>query len=241
MSKLNALLKTSVPITDKITITIPTVGEVLENEEDYYNLIYSLTAMPIDMMVQLDDIGVDFDDINEYDLFLQLFGVIQSKNTKLVFGELDLSLFDYKVNEENGSIFLYDQTNDIVIDRAVQARISEVLRELHHLSCDRRKPANAEVKRYMIDRARRKMRRSQGRQQPSVLEPLIIAMVNAEQYKYDFAGTRTLTIYQFNESVRQVVKKVEYDHVMGGVYAGTIETEKLPPGFNDWVHQSASK
>lgn len=32
---------------------IPTVGEVLENEDNYYSMVSMLTAMPIDMMVQL--------------------------------------------------------------------------------------------------------------------------------------------------------------------------------------------
>lgn len=45
------------PINDYIRVMIPTVGEVLENEDNYYSMVSMLTAMPIDMMVQLDDIG----------------------------------------------------------------------------------------------------------------------------------------------------------------------------------------
>ena len=46
------------PINDYIRVMIPTVGEVLENEDNYYSMVSMLTAMPIDMMVQLDDIGM---------------------------------------------------------------------------------------------------------------------------------------------------------------------------------------
>ena len=52
------------PINDYIRVMIQTVGEVLENEDNYYSRVSMLTAMPIDMMVQLDDIGIDFTTIN---------------------------------------------------------------------------------------------------------------------------------------------------------------------------------
>ena len=79
------------------------------------------------------------------------------------------------------------------------------------------------------------MRRNRNRKQESQLEPLIIAMVNAEQYKYDFEGTRELSIYQFNESVRQIIKKVDYDNRMYGIYAGTINAKELSQDDLNWL------
>ena len=70
MATLNLLYKQEYAINEHIRIQIPTVGEVLDNEDDYYTMVTMLTAMPVDMMVQLDDIGVDFTAINEYELFL---------------------------------------------------------------------------------------------------------------------------------------------------------------------------
>ena len=79
------------PINDYIRVMIPTVGEVLENEDNYYSMVSMLTAMPIDMMVQLDDIGIDFTTINEWELFLLLFNSLKEQDTSLIFGEFDLS------------------------------------------------------------------------------------------------------------------------------------------------------
>ncbi len=67
---------------------IPTVGEVLENEDNYYSMVSMLTAMPIDMMVQLDDIGIDFTTINEWELFLLLFNSLKEQDTSLIFWRL---------------------------------------------------------------------------------------------------------------------------------------------------------
>ena len=46
-------------INDKIHVRIPTVGEVLENEDAYFEIVYSIVATPYDMMVQLDESGLD--------------------------------------------------------------------------------------------------------------------------------------------------------------------------------------
>ena len=59
------LYKDHIDIIDYIHIMIPTVGEILEDEENYYNIVFSITASPIDMMVQLDDIGIDFAQLSE--------------------------------------------------------------------------------------------------------------------------------------------------------------------------------
>ena len=58
MGTLNLLYKKEHPINEFISVRIPSVGEILECEDEYYGLVSMITAMPIDMMVQLDDIGV---------------------------------------------------------------------------------------------------------------------------------------------------------------------------------------
>lgn len=235
MSTLNLLYQRQYAINDSIKIVIPTVGEVIDNEEEYYSLVSLLTAMPIDLMVRLDEVGIDFTEINEYELFILLFEGMKNQDTHLVFGDLDLSKFEIMVSQQNGNIVLRDEDNDITIDRAVHGQIAGVLRKIHHLEKNRRKPANEEAKKYMMERARAKMRRNKNRKQDSQLEGLIIAMVNTEQYKYDFERTRELTIYQFNECVRQIIKKVDYDNRMHGIYAGTISAKDMSPDDLNWL------
>lgn len=231
----NLLYKKQYPINDSISIVIPSVGQILDNEDGYYGLVSILTATPVDLMVQLDDAGIDFTSINEYELFLLMFDGLKSQNTSLVFGDLDLSKFKMAVNEQNGNIVLLDEEHDITIDRVIHSQIAGVLRKIHHLEKNRRKPANIEAKEYMLKRARDKMKRHRNRKEASQLESLIIAMVNTEQYKYDFEGTRELSIYQFNESVRQVIKKVDYDNRMYGVYAGTVNAKDLSQDDLNWL------
>lgn len=231
----NLLFKRDYKINDNIKIVIPTVGEVLDNEDEYYSLITMFTAMPIDMMVQLDDIGLDFTEINEYQLFLLLFGVIKEADTSLIFGDLNLSSFEKAINTVNNEIILVDKKTDVRIDRALYGQIASVLRKINHIDRDYRKPANEEAKSYMISRAREKQKRQRNRTVDSQLERLIVALVNTSEFGYGYEGVKDLTIYQFNQSLWQVIHKIDYDNRMHGIYAGTVNAKELSQDDLTWL------
>lgn len=236
MSVLNLLYQDSIRVTDKLSISIPTVGEILDNENAYYTLVSMLTAMPIDYMVLLDDMGLDFSVMTEYELFLNLFPYIKNmKESNLIFGELDLSKFQLAKNTDDGSIAYVDTTNDIIIDKRTHALISSTLRKIHNLKKDVRKPANIEAKEYMLEVARRKAKRRATTTEKSQIESLIVALVNSQEFKYDFRTVRDITIYQFNESVRQVIKRVDYGNRMYGIYTGTIKPNDMSKDDLNWL------
>lgn len=235
MATRNFLYKSSVDINDFITIKIPTVGQVLEDEDGYNDLVSMLTSMPIDMMVFLDDFGIDFSKINDYELFIYLFGIIKSYDTKLIFGDLDLSPFEFAIDMDTNKPVMLDPNTGRKFDRAVQYNIAETLRKIHHLEKNNRKPGNEEARKYMIERARKKIQRNRKRKRNSELESLIVAMVNTEQYKYDFEGTLELSIYQFNECVRQVIHKTDYTNKMFGIYSGTINPKNISQDDLNWL------
>jgi hypothetical protein len=235
MATINLLYKREYAINQNIKICIPKVREILDQEDDYYGMVSMLTAMPIDMMVQLDDIGVDFTSINEYELFLLLFSSLKGRDTSLIFGDLDLNGFSPVVNPQNDCIVLLDSSTGTVIDRNIHWEIAGALRKIHNLKRNNRRPGNKEAREYMIRRAREKMRRRNSQKKESQLEGLIVAMVNTEQFHYDFEGTGDLTIYQFNESVQQVIKKIDYDNLMYGIYAGTVNAKELSQDALNWL------
>ena len=235
MATINLLYQTEYAINDKIKIAIPTVQEVLRDEDSYYSLVSIITSMPFDLMLELDDMGVDYTTINEWELFLMMFPFIQSQDTSLIFKDLDLSKFELFVNEQNDTIVLLDEDSGVVIDRAIHGQIAATLRKIHHLQKNYRKPGNEEAKKYLLERARVKRNRNKNRKEVSNLESLIIALVNTEQFKYDYDGVQNLTIYQFNESVQQIIWKIDYEHRMHGVYAGTINAKEMNQDEFNWL------
>lgn len=225
----------TIAINDCIRVNVPTVGQILDNEELYYGLLSAIIATPSDYMVQLDDAGIDFSEISSFELFLLLFSGLREADTSLFFKDLDLSGFRMTVNSQNGNIVLRDDESGAVIDRAIHDKICWALRKINHIESRNKRPGNAEAKKYMLERARIKMRRNARRPKESQLEGLIIALVNTEQFKYDYAGTRDLSIYQFNASAHQIIKKINYDNTMIGCYAGTVDIKKLSQDELTWL------
>lgn len=207
----------------------------MRDESEYYNLITAIIATPHTFMVQLDDAGIDFSTISPYELFLSFFNALKSADTSLVFGDLDLSRFEKAINGPDSLPVLMDRDSGAVIDRAVHGKIRRILREINHLEPDDKKPGNSEAKRFMLERARTKQRRAARTPQKSQLENLIVAMVNTEQFKYGYEETKDLTIYQFHASVHQIVRKINYDNMMIGCYAGTINAKELNDDQLNWI------
>lgn len=229
------LYERELKVNDDISIVIPTVREVLEQEEEYYGLVSLITATPYDMMVQLDDLGIDFREISDYELFLLSFEAIKSADTHLVFGDLDTTGFERMVNTHNGTLVLTNKKTGLVIDMAIHYQICEALRAIHHLKKNIKHAGNVEAKDYLLERARKKLKRRRKKAEASQLESLIIALVNTEQFPYKFDEVLDLTIYQFNESVLQVVKKIDFDNRMHGIYAGTISAKNMSQDSLNWM------
>jgi len=198
-------------------------------------MVYQITATPYDLMVQLDDLGVDFTKLTDYDLFIMSFEGFKGVDTSLVFGELDLSLFDMAISEDNSTIIFRNRQNGVVIDRSIHDQICKGLRKIHHFKRNNKKPANAEAKKFMIDRARVKLKRRKGRVEDSQLDEWIVALVNTEQFNYNYESVLDISIYQFMESVYQVSWIKEYDNRMGGIYAGTVSPKDLDPKDLNWL------
>ena len=235
MPTANLLYKREYAVTEQITIRIPTIGEVIE-DEDSYNLVLSVwTSTPADYMVFLDDNGIDFTELNDYDLFLILSQLLATCDTSMFFGDFDFSKFKVAEDIERKQMVLLNAEDNIVIDSGVYYSIAAVLRKITASTRTNKVPAGEETKKYMLERERIKMNRRKNKKQESQIETLITAMVNTQQYKYDYEGTRNLTVYQFFECVKQVIKKVDYENRMIGVYAGTVSVKDLSNDDLNWL------
>lgn len=235
MATLNLLYEHEYVINDKIKVVIPTVGQVLDNEDEYYSMVTAFTAMPIDLMVQLDDMKIDFEQITDYDLFIILFNGLRLQNVGLILKDIDFSKFILDIDEEKQELFLMDEENNIKIDRSVYLQISAVLRKIHNIKKNIRKPGNKDARDYMLKRAREKMKRAKNRKTESQTESLIVALVNAPEFKYNYQSVRDLTIYQFNKSLYQIVNRVDYNNRMVGIYTGNINPKDMSQDDLNWL------
>lgn len=214
-------------ILPNLSVRIPTVGEILDNEQHYYNLIYSLTATPYQYMVQLDDMGVDFTTITDYQLFMMLFLVWAKGDLSILFGDIDLSDMIVTTDPQNGLPVLYSPRNQITIDEFVYNQIVNAIRKINNLKRENRKPGNESARKYLLEKNRKKQKRNANKPYEPYLEKLVVALVNRPEFKYNYEQVEDLTIYQFNKSFEQIQHKIVFDNTMVGVYAGTVDISRL--------------
>ncbi len=217
----------SVNIPDtQLFIRIPTVGEILEDEFTYYSIISSLTASPFQYMVQLDDMGIDFTTMSDYELFKMLFLVYTKSDLSILFGNLDVS--DFGVYRENSNnTFIYSPSNHIEINEKVYNDLAETIRKINLLEKVKSKPGNESARKYLLEKERKRQKRNAKKKQEPYLEKLVIALVNTSEFPYDYDSCMDLSIYRFNQSFKQIQHKIAFDKTMIGVYAGTVDTSKL--------------
>lgn len=218
----------SIDIIPKLSIRIPTVGEILENEFNYYSIVSTLTATPFQYMVQLDDMGIDYTKLTDYDLFKILFPIYSKTDLSILFGDLDTSDFDIYIDKQDeNKEMIYSPKNDIAIDELIYNDLADSIRKINLFEKVKSKPGNESARKYLLEKEKRKQKRNANKKKTAYLEKLVIALVNTKEFAYDYDTCMNLSIYKFNQSLKQIQHKIAFDNTMVGVYAGTVDTSKL--------------
>lgn len=228
------LFARSIQAADGITMRLPTVGEILSSEQAYYGLVTLWCATPYEMMVQLDDLGMDFTKISEFELFCLLLPKIAEMDTAMLFPGFDLRGYQTARNRESGETVLWREQDGAIYNRKTHEAVCKALRTVHFMPKPKGQPGNEEARLFMIERMRAKQARAARKPYQSQLEGLIVSLICTEQYKYNFETTQELTIYQFNACLHQIVRKIQYDHLMTGCYAGMIDMKNLNQEDLSW-------
>ena len=226
-NKKSLLNAASVDIVPNLSIRIPTVGEILEDEDKYYEIVSSLTATPFQYMVQLDDMGIDYTQITDYQLFMMLFPMYAKSDLSLLFSDLDTSDFGIYINQQDNSQVIYSPNNNIIIDELIYNDLADTIRKINLFEKVKSKPGNESARKYLLEKERKKQKRNAKKPKEPYLEKLVIALVNTSEFPYNYETCMDLSIYKFNQSFKQIQQKITFDNTMIGVYAGTVDTSKM--------------
>ena len=161
-------------INDKIKIKQAKIGDIVDfGEAKYFSVVHTLTAIPSDLKSKLWDMGLDWMEIEDFELFMMLAPTLSKENTELLFGDLDFTKLKPYRNKENGDIVLADLESGIKIDKLIYLRIVNYLRKVHNITPKIERAANKTTKQILIDEDRMKIRLNQEKPFKSYLLPLI--------------------------------------------------------------------
>lgn len=240
MDKLEILCGEDLQFNNYITIHFPTLKEIKTVGEDLYlNTIYKFCSTPSDYKVLLDDKGINYAELDDYEFFLMIyssFGEPEKEGLQLVLRDFDITQFEISTRDDGSVILALD---DKIFDKAVYVRLVDILRQMNNFVRRADIPGNEHTRLYEIEKERRRMKYRRNKKEESRLFPLIVALVNTPEFKYDYTTVWSLNIFQFYQSVRQIQKNQNYNHIMQGIYAGTLDSKKINMDNIHWLSSKA--
>lgn len=223
-------------VNDYITITLPKIGELVKyGERQYYSMIQTITAIPSEMKSQLWDMGIDWTQITDFQLFMMLAPTLSQEQTSIAFGNLNFQALRPYENPQNGMVRLYDPDTGVVIDELAYGKISSYLCSAHNLTKKVEKAANEYTKKFLIDEERQKMEYNKKQPYKSFLKPLISAVKCRMGYTLDYV--KNMGLYEFMDDISRLQIIVNSDALLQGSYSGMIDTKKIPKREFDWCRE----
>ena len=174
-------------INDKIKIKQAKIGDIVDfGEAKYFSVVHTLTAIPSDLKSKLWDMGLDWMEVEDFELFIMLAPTLPIESTKLLFGDLDFTKLKPYRNKENGDIVLADLESGVKIDKLIYLRIVNYLRKVHNITPKIERAANKTTKQILIDEDRMKIRLNQEKPFKSYLLPHISSLKVRMVYTKDY-------------------------------------------------------
>lgn len=224
-------------INDNIKVLQPTIKQIAEfGERDFFSVVHTITAIPSDMKAQLWDLGLDWMEVEDFELFCMLSQTLTPDRTSLLFGDLDFSkLKPYNNPRIEGEIILVDKESGILIDKMIYLRIVSYLRKAFNITPKIEKAANKMTKKILIEEDRKRLEFNKDKPFKSFLLPLISSVKVKQCYTKDYVLNMGYVEFMNDVARLQVIHNA--DHLLSACYAGTIDMKKIDKSELNWMKE----
>lgn len=230
-------------INKHITLHQPKIRDIIRvGESAYFQTLYTLTAIPSDMKSQLWDMGICWEDIDDFTLFMMLAPTLDISYTSIFFGEIDFTKFQPGENLENHLPVLFQpiysdekNTDYIIIDQNIYQILMKLLRTMGGIVPKVERAGSQWVRNYLIEEQRKKIEENKDKPYSSTLLPLISSMLNSPEFKFSLNEIKEMPYYTFMDSVRRVQVIRNSTALLYGCYGGFIDTRKINKEDLDWM------
>lgn len=223
-------------INDKVKIFQPTIRTIAEfGERDFFSIVHTITAIPSDMKSQLWDMGLDWMEVEDFELFMMLAQTLTPDRTGILFGDLDFSKLKPYRNNQNGNIVLADLEAGIKIDEMIYLRIVSYLRKAFNITPKVEKAKNKLTKKVLIEEDRMKLKLNKDKPFKSYLLPLISSVKVKQGYTKEYVLNMGYVEFMNDVARLQVIHNA--DHLLSACYAGTIDMKKINKAELNWMKE----
>lgn len=255
-------------ITTSISFKHPTLQEVIDIDKDhlglysenmYYSMVNVFLTDPYDYMVFLDDKGIDYEQVNSFDVFCMLFQDyikrIQSSYEiyseeqilELLQNNIYFTAFKFFLGIEEFYIGKDQDGNDVIgygnkqflMDSTIYDYITEFIRKINGIpNSEKIYPEDEWAKQILIEDEREKLKkqvrkRENGEQDNNKdrLGNLISSLTWSCNGGITPFNRNQLHMYDLIDGINRTDKLLNYKNTMTGYYSGCIEKKNI--NFNE--------
>lgn len=233
VDELKLYLGSDIKIIDGVVLHVPTIGEIVDyGEANYFSMAQHLCATPSTMKVMLDDSGLDYMKVDDFQLFAMICQSLPQSATKPLLGDLDLKSLKLYTYGEN-DIVLSNEDHSIIISEIVYQILVEYIRKMHGFKKQVDKAGNEITRKILIDEARKDAQRNIDKPFKSFLRPIISAVKCRMGYTMDYI--RSMGIFELMDDLSRLNIVVQADAAMTGMYSGFVDTKKMDKTILNWT------
>ena len=235
-------------VTDEIVIHQPSIGDIIEyGETSFWSTVTLLCANPTMMRLDLWNSGIDWNDIEDFDLFVMVAPSLTKDKTEIIFGDLDFTKFNVvKVEKEEETeidgekqmvkkeelVMIYMPNPVIQIDEQVYLNLVGYLRLMFNISPKTEKAKGKATKEAIIFEEEMNLKNSLRKKKDSkysgsTLFPMISAALNHPGFKYKKSELREVGIVEFMDCIRRLQIFESTTALMTGMYMGMVDLKGM--------------
>lgn len=229
-------------LNEKITVLQPTVGDLIRfGEKEAYSVVHVFTANTTSYRMILWDMGVDWCEKTDFELFQMLCPTLSQAQTSFLFGDIDFSKLQryQKQIGEDVSIVLYDPEQDLEIDENMYKKLAWYVRSMFNIYPKIEFGKGRATKEALIDEDRLNYERHKNDPYSSTLLPLISTCLNHPGFKYTKSELVNVGIVEFMDSVQRLQIYESTRALYTGMYSGFVDTSKIPKEQFDFMRNAS--
>lgn len=218
----------------EIVVLVPTIGDIIAiGEKKFYNTLNIFITNTTTYRLMLDEAGLDWNVVTDFELFCMLFSNIDKDVARLLFENIDFSKFELFSKQMDSSddktVILYDKEDDIEINEEVYQHIAQYLRLVFNMQPDEKITDDPVLKEMYLHKDRRQLEieKKKGEKADTSIMPLISACVNHPGFKYKLLELRHVNVCEFYDSVKRLQIYENTTALLKGSYSGMIDSSKI--------------
>lgn len=219
-------------VNDRITISQPTIQNIIDmGERKFYATIAPFTTNTTAFRVKLWDIGIDWNDITDFQLFSVLIKTVTVDQTRILFGDLDFSTFDLvaKLNENKEPIpVLYSDKYKMEINEETYLKMRSYLCFMFGVKLENEFIKSKSLRVEVIAKARADEMKAMAESKGSSLVQMISFALNHPGFKYKKQELRNVGYVEFLDSIKRLQVYEATKALTQGSYSGFCDTSKVP-------------